>query len=55
MSKILEKDIEKLIQDSIIPNGYRQSLSSECDRDNCEFKTTYHFSGSGSSFFRVEE
>ena len=35
MSRILEKDIEKLIQDSIIPNGYRQSSSSEFDRDNC--------------------
>jgi len=35
MAKILEKDIEKIIQDSIISNGYRQSASEEFDRDSC--------------------
>lgn len=34
MAHILEKDIEQLIEDNIIENGYRQSNSIDFDREN---------------------
>jgi len=34
MAQILEKEIEQLIEDSIVENGYRQTVSSDFDRDN---------------------
>ncbi|MFK2823662.1 type I restriction endonuclease subunit R [Arcobacter sp. YIC-80] len=39
MSQILEKDIEKLIEDSLIDNGYRQTKSEEFDKKYCLNKT----------------
>ncbi len=35
MSQILEKDIEKLIESSLIQNGYRQSKSEDFDKNYC--------------------
>lgn len=35
MGQVLEKDIEELIEDSFVQNGYTQSISQEFDRDNC--------------------